>query len=394
MASIWDKLRELFGGGTQDLGPVTLKLLQAWGEAASEYKVRDLAFQAAVGKIARSLAKCEVKTFVKGEERKDADYYRLNVAPNMNQNANAWMQKLVARLLEDNEALVIEVNGNLIIADKFDKQIFAMKPWEFSAVESDEYTFRERYTMNDAMYFRLNNSNIKTLVDGVNASYSKMLGAAMEVHAYAGGVKGVLGMQGMKAGSEEERKVAADILENRMRPLWENRNAVVALPQGFNYQDLMKDKGWETTRDYRAMIDDIYDLTASAFGIPPVLLKGQTVDIGEVLDMYLTDCIEPLAGLIQTEMTRYHYGRKDVKDGARIEVDTSRIKHFDLFEAAGSIEKLIGSGVLTINEMRERLGYKLTDDEVGDKHLITKNFGTAEDVAGEGAGNNEDGGGR
>ena len=39
-----------------------------FGELSTEYNVRKLAFAKAVGKIARSLAKCEIKTFVEGEE--------------------------------------------------------------------------------------------------------------------------------------------------------------------------------------------------------------------------------------------------------------------------------------------------------------------------------------
>ena len=145
MASIWDKFREWFGG-TRILGDVTLEMLQVWGNASSEHKVRELAFQTAVGKISRSLSKCEIKTYIKGEEKMGADYYRLNVAPNMNQDANAWMNKLLARLMEDNEALVVEVNKGLHVADSFNKEVYAMKPWVFNQIMVDDYKIRESHT--------------------------------------------------------------------------------------------------------------------------------------------------------------------------------------------------------------------------------------------------------
>jgi hypothetical protein len=57
---------------------------------------------------------------------------------------------------------------------------------------------------------------------------------------------------------------------------------------------------------------------------------------------------------------------------------------------AGSIEKLVGSGTMTINDVRDRLGLKRSDDPIADKHLITKNFGTAAEI--DAAGTEQKGG--
>jgi HK97 family phage portal protein len=386
------KIKNFFTGEEE---PVT-DFLVLTGELSAEVKVRELAFATAVSRIARSLSKCEIRTFEEGEEVKKDDYYRFNFEPNRNQNSSAWMQELIWRLYSKNEALVIEYDDQLLIAETFTTDVKAKVDWTFKGVVVNDFQFDRPFKMREVLYFRLNNNDVKKLVNGIYEAYAKMMSAAVEHASRTGSVRGILNMQGQMAGSEGEKKLATEMLNERFKPMFESKNAVVPLPQGFTFQDLTKATertiggGGGITRDYRAMIDDIYDMTAMAFGIPPVLLKGQTAGVKEVFDMYLTDCIDPLADLIETEINRRMYGKEQVLKGTRVRVDTSNIKHHELFEMAGSIEKLVGSGTMTINDVRDRLGLKRSDDPIADKHLITKNFGTAAEI--DAAGTEQKGG--
>ena len=76
-------------------------------EAAQEYQVRELCFWICVNMIANAIGRCEVRTFRGGEEIHERDYYLWNVSPNVNQNSTAFWHKLVARLYQDNEALIV-----------------------------------------------------------------------------------------------------------------------------------------------------------------------------------------------------------------------------------------------------------------------------------------------
>ena len=390
--SIFLKIKNFLTGKEEPVADFSI----FFGELSTEYNVRKLAFAKAVGKIARSLAKCEIKTFEEGEEIRKRDYYRFNFEPNRNQNSSAWMQELIWRLYSKNEALVIEHNEQLLIAESFNVDVKAKYDWTFRDVVVDELTFDRPFKMSEVLYFRLNNENVKNLIDGIYTTYAKMMAAASEHASRVGSLRGILNMQGMQAGSEKEKDVAQEMLNNRFSKMFEGKNAIVPLPQGFTFQDLTKATekpaggGGGVTRDYRAMIDDIDDMTAAAFGIPAVLLKGQTAGVKEAVDMYLSDCIDPLADLIETEINRRMYGEEQVLKGTRIKIDTSNIKHLELFEMAGSIEKLVGSGTMTINDVRDRLGLKRSDDPIADKHLITKNFGTAAEI--DAAGTEQKGG--
>jgi hypothetical protein len=101
--------------------------------------------------------------------------------------------------------------------------------------------------------------------------------------------------------------------------------------------------------------------------------KGQTINGAQLIPKEI----------FETAFTRYLYSREEIFNGSRVEVDTSTIKHFDLFDKAGAIEKLVGSGAFKINEVRRRANYQATDDPIGEQHLVTKNFGTAEDITGQ-----------
>ena len=226
------------------------------------------------------------------------------------------MQELIWRLYSKNEALVIEHGEQLLIAEVFTKEVKAKYDWTFRDVVVDELTFDRPFKMSEVLYFRLNNENVKNLIDGIYTTYAKMMAAASEHASRVGSLRGILNMQGMQAGSEKEKDVAIEMLNNRFSKMFEGKNAIVPLPQGFTFQDLTKATekptggGGGVTRDYRAMIDDIDDMTAAAFGIPAVLLKGQTAGVKEAVDMYLSDCIDPLADLIETEINRRMYGEE------------------------------------------------------------------------------------
>ena len=64
-------------------------------------------------------------------------------------------------------------------------------------------------------------------------------------------------------------------------------------------------------------------------------------------------------------------------------------RHFDLFNMAANIEKLMGSG-WSFNDIRRAVGEEPIDEPWANEHFITKNFGGANEVnAQEGAQNAE-----
>ena len=130
------------------------------------------------------------------------------------------------------------------------------------------------------------------------------------------------------------------------------------------------------TRDIRALIEDIFEFTARSFLIPAVLVQGTVEGTADANNRFLTYCIDPLCDQLQEEINRKRYGYEEWKRGNYLRVDSSSIIHFDIFENAANVEKLIGSGAFTINDVRRAAGQSAIPELWADEHFMTLNIST------------------
>ena len=71
---------------------------------------------------------------------------------------------------------------------------------------------------------------------------------------------------------------------------------------------------------------------------------------------------------------RKRYGKKAYLEGSKLEIDTTCIKHIDVFSIAEKVDKLIASGMYSIDELRKKLKDTILETEWSEKHWITKNY--------------------
>ena len=107
---------------------------------------------------------------------------------------------------------------------------------------------------------------------------------------------------------------------------------------------------------------------------------------------WLTTCIDPLCDQLQEEITRKRYGFENWRKGNFLQIDTSSIVHFDMFANATNIEKLIGSGAYSIDDVREAAGMQPINEDWSTKHFLTLNISTIEKAAQAAEGNTTEGG--
>src|SRR5690606_1583811 len=121
--------------------------------------IREMAFWSATNLLANAVSKCEFKTYFKNKEIKGKEYYLWNVEPNKNQNSSQFIHKLIAKLYRNNECLVIEQNGQLLVADSFTKTPYALYDDVFSQVRVGDFTFERTFTQSEVLYWKLNEEN-------------------------------------------------------------------------------------------------------------------------------------------------------------------------------------------------------------------------------------------
>lgn len=343
--------------------------------------IRELAFQACVNLTANAVSKCEVKTFLDGREVKDREYYLWNLSPNQNQSSAAFWHKLVDRLYRDRAALVVENGGKLYVADSWSRREYALYDDVFSQVAVGDFTFQRSFAASEVLFFELAAQDAKQVVDGLYASYAKLIAYGMKGYRRSRGEKGVLELDANAAGDAGFKETFEEIRNSGFRRFAEAESAVLPMWKGMKYAALgAKTYNADTTRDIRAMIDDVTDFTARAYGIPPCLLNGAVQNVDSATDQFLTFCVDPLADSLQEEINRKRTGLEGLRRGSFVQFDTGRIKHIDLLDVAGSVDKLISSGVECVNDIRALLGQPLINEPWAWKHFMTKNYADIEKV--------------
>lgn len=369
-------VRDWMSGGITSATPVTEEEYQS---LVAELSFRELAFHSCVNMIANSISKCEFKTFNKNKEVKEKEYYLFNVEPNKNQNSSQFLHKLIYQLYANNECLVIAEGDQLLVADSYIVKEYALFDNAFSGVTVGDYSFSKIYSGKDVLFFKLSEQNMRKVINMIYESYGKLLSYTMKHYQTSKGTKGMLNLEALGGGTEDEKNYLKDLINKRFKGYFENDNSVLPLSKGFDYKENPR-QPTESTRDIKAMMDDISDFTAKAFGIPPALIRGEIAGISDAMQSYLTFCVDPLVDMIQEEINRKRNGYAAFIAGTYLKIDTRNIKHVDILESATAIDKLIASGVYTINAILDILGEQTIDEDFANTHYLTKNYSTADDL--------------
>lgn len=358
----------------------------------TEIRIRELAFNMAVNRIASAIAKCEIRTHVKSKNVRKDEWYKWNIRPNPNQNATNFWMKFVNRLYRDNEALIIKINDNYYVADSFvydDSQAF--NEHTFSSITINNLTLDKTFKMSEVFYFKQSNERIKALTDNICELYGKLINTAFSNYKISNGSKGILKIDQFAEQQDDFEEVLKKMMNDDFKTFFNSTNAVMPMYQGYEYESLPNNGKTTDTRDIRKMFDDEMEITAMAFGISKQLILGEVADTSKAVEDFLTFVIEPLTELISDEINGKNYLRSEVILGNYTDFDTSKMKHIDLFDVSQSIDKLISCGSFTINEIRTRLGQEIIEEKWADRLFITKNYAPIESALEQMKGGNGDG---
>ncbi len=375
-------------GRKEDVGASSDITCSELYEALEEYKIRELAFQTCVSMIANAVGKCEFKTYLQNKECKGEEYYLWNIEPNTNQNSTEFLHKLIYKLYAEGEALVIGTNRQdgkerLAVADSFQKPLeYPVKMQEYQGVIVGEVQYSKTFRENEVLHFKLQEKNIKPVLDAMYQSYHKLITASMKHFEWASGKHMKVHVNQILSADKDFQSKFREMMERQVKPFMESKNAVLPEFDGYTYENMGGGADANrSTRDIRSLVDDIFDFTARAFCIPPVLLFGDVAGTQDAMQRWLTTCIDPLCDQLQEEIIRKRYGFARWARGDFLKIDTTTILHVDMFENADKIEKLIGSAVYSINDVICALGGVEIMEEWANEHFMTLNIAKIEDAA-------------
>lgn len=348
-----------------------------------EYSASNLAFMACVNLIANAISRCTIRTFENNQEKHGRDYVLWNVEPNANQNASVFWHKLVTRLFTDGEVLVVPTKRTdglnrgesaWCVADSYTlPDIYPAQMCKYEQVTVGEVTYDKAFRENEVLHLVLNHVNVKPVLDGIYSAYCRMLKAAMTDYNWGMGQHWKVHVDQLASGQDEFSKNFATMIREQVKTFFDTDSSVLPEFDGYTYERVGGSS--KDTRDIRQIIDDIYTYTARALGIPPVLVAGNVAGIGEVNTQFLTYCVDPICRQIETEINRKCYSFAQFAAGTRVTCDSSTIMHFDIFGTAAAVEKAVGSGAFTINDVRRAAGQPTIDEDWANQSYMTKNLG-------------------
>lgn len=359
------------------------KCVAAWQEVA----VRELCLQSCIDMVANAIGRCEVRTFAGGREVQDREYYMLNVEPNVNQNSSAFWHKVISQLYRHNEALIINTTTRdgrecLVCADSFSQEgDYPAKMNTYKGVVVGQVAYNKTFRENEVIHLKLNERNIRPVLEALASSYDKLISAAEAYYVAANGVHIKAHVDAIAQQSAGDDLTAwqakfAESLKKVVVPFLQSGNGVLPEFDGYHYErmELAAGGSAQSSQELRALVEDVFNFTARAFLIPAVLVNGAVEGTADANKRFLTYVIDPLCDQIQEELNRKRYGYDLWKRGTFVRMDSSSIIHFDIFENAANIEKVVGSGIFSLNDVLRAANQNPIPADWADKHYMTLNI--------------------
>ena len=346
----------------------------------SNMAMKRLALHIGISYIANTLSKCEFKVYEKGVPVKNELYYKLNISPNPNQNSSQFINQFVENYYYNGSALLTK-NGNfLYCADSFDieEPDKPLKENVFVNIQFGNQTVNKKKA-KDVFYMKLDNTNVKSLIDSLYSQYAEIIEIALASYKSTNAEKWKLVLDNYAAGDPKFKEIYEKQLKGQLESFIKSNKAVYPQFKGTDLQHFESSKTKDTS-DITAMRKETFEVTAQAFKIPLPMMLGNITNMNEIVKVYLSICIDPLADMIGEEITRKSYSFDEWQKGSWVEVDTSSINHVDILDVAQGIYNAIGSGAVNIDDMRNRLGLPPLDTEFSKQFFVTKNYVPAEEM--------------
>lgn len=363
----------------------TISLDEYIGSLTGSIFYKELALQASINLISNSIVKSKFTTYEEGKEVQKINHYILNIEANQNTPASRFWRDVVTKLIYEQRCLVVMRNNMLYVADDFERVELAFKENIYKNIVVSDYELKDVFRESEVLYFEWYNSDLKTIINGLNTEYSKLIEVSSRSYKRSKGKKGVLEIPASYPQTDEAQKDLQDLMDNRFKKYFEAEgDALIPLTDGLKYTERggneKTSKNTEGGREIRDFINDIFDFIAIALRIPPQLLKGDVQDTSNAVNDFLTFCLNPLVKFITDELNRKMYGMELYNSKTYVKCDTTNIKVVNLKDIANALDVLTRVGAYCIDDSLEALGMEPLDTDWSKTRFMTKNYMPVEDM--------------
>lgn len=340
--------------------------------------------------LARTIANSEFRVMDNKQVQKDVLYWKLNVRPNTDSSASDFWHKLVYKLISDNEVLAIQTDSNdLVIADDFNRNKFALYPDIFTDVRIGDYTFERSFNMDEVLYLEYNNQQLAGYIDSLYSDYGKLFGQMMDHNMRHNQFRGFIQFGDGGDLSDEMYESQKAVIQRLTETFEQNSVAIAPMTDGVEFTDLSNTGASrdESVSNLVKLKRDLTDDVAKMLGIPTNLIHGDVADMENTMEAYISFCVKPLLKKISDEINAKFITQEEWLSGKRIKI--FGINQLDPVKNASAVDKLISSGGYSRNEVREKFGDERVDDPELDRYIMTKNYAYTDETETEEGGEKE-----
>lgn len=361
---------------------IDINEIVAISDISAKVAYKKLAIHIAATYISQAISKCEIKFYKNGKENnKSLEYYLFNVAPNRNECSSQFLNKLVYKLLtEPDGVLVITSNDKFYIAESFQREAHPMSGDIFTSVSLENLSLNRTYKRDEVMYFKLEDENVKSLIDSMYQDYGKAIDSALSAFLKNNADKYKMKIEADKIFGKDVEVAYKEILSKQIKQFVNADGGVFPEYKGYTLTSF-NDKGNQSTpSNLIELRKDTFEITGESYKIPKSMMEGNINNVKDVVNTFITFAVTPVTTLIGDVITKDLYTFQEWVKGTKAVVDTSTIPFQSILDTADGISKLIANTVVNPNEARKIIGLDNIDEDFMNQYFITKNNSKAEDV--------------
>lgn len=354
-------------------------------ETSHKAYIKRWALDTCINHIARTISQTKFEVIENGRKNLNSTtHYKLNVRPNTDESAATFWQKVIRKLIYDNEVLIIVTDSkDLIIADDFTREEYALYDDIFTHVIKGEFEFERNFKMSDVIYLEYNNEAITEMLYGLFNDYGDIFGRLIKSNLMNNQIRASLSMDANMPIKEAKNEEMQKFINKAYKAFETNDIAIVPVQKGYKYEEHTSgnnnSKGSSQLDDLAKVPNQLLSYVARNLGIPVGLINGETADIEAMTKNYMKFCVKPIIEKITDELNAKIYSERGYKEGKRIKAIS--IDQKGPLEVSEAVDKLIASGSFNRDEIRELTGYEPIGSEEMQKFVITKNYQTVEEEA-------------
>lgn len=342
-------------------------------DTSNRIQMKKMAIQTCINLIAKTISMSEFRPKDGKKTIKNEVYYRLNVKPNQNQNAATFWERVIYKLIYDNECLIIQSDTqDLLVADTFTKVEYALYGDVFKDVTIKNHTFLRSFRREDVIYLEYSNEKLKPIIEGLYSDYGELFGRIINAQKRKSQIRGTVDIDAISRKDEKGTEKVQNFINKMYKAFSEKEIAIVPQQKGYEYDEHSQETKGQPVKEVEDVSNAFLKQVARALSIPIPLILGEIADIEKPTRNFMLLCIDPFIKKIGDELNGQLFTKSEFLGGQKIEI--KRPSYRDIFDIATALDKLRAGGMYNGNELRDKVGDDPVDDPILEKYFITKNY--------------------